>query len=65
MNSVSVTSANVVQTCIVCDATLVDPSEHRACVIKGLEQNLFKSKAEWVKLCKPKRKRMIRMALVE
>jgi len=55
---------SVVQTCIVCNAHLVDIQTHRQCVLAGLEQNLFKSKAEWLALCKPKPKKMIRKVFV-
>jgi hypothetical protein len=38
--------------------------DHKECLLKGLESGLFKSKADWLKQCKIKRVRMIRMALV-
>jgi len=62
MNPESATSVTVVKICIVCSATLEDIQSHRQCVLTGLEQNLFKSKAEWLALCKPRK--MIRRVLV-
>lgn len=56
--------ASVIKICVVCNATLEDIQTHRQCVLTGLEQNLFKSKAEWLALCKPKPKKMIRKVFV-
>ena len=54
-------------TCIICKVALGDMSTHRTCLLTGLEQGLFKSKADWLKqsTTKPKPKKVIRKVLVE
>ena len=64
MNTTTTVSANVTGQCIMCKLSLLS-YDHRDCLLKGLELGLFQSKADWLKQCQPKRKRMIRMALVE
>ena len=44
------------------DHSLSTAPEHRECVLKGLEMNLFQSVQEWQKACKPKK--VIRKVLV-
>jgi hypothetical protein len=45
------------------DHSLSTAPDHRECVLKGLEMNLFQSVKEWEKACKPKKS--IRKVLVE
>ena len=37
---------------------------HRECVLKGLEMGVFQSKADWLRQCTPKSKKVIRKVLV-
>lgn len=64
MQTTTTVSANVTGQCIMCKFSLLS-YDHKECLLKGLESGLFKSKADWLKQCKIKRVRMIRMALVD
>ena len=63
----TVTQPIQVGTCIICKLALGDTSTHRTCLLTGLEQGLFQSKADWLKQStpKPKPKKMIRKVLVD
>jgi hypothetical protein len=51
--------------CVVCKISIEDITLHRHCVLQGLEQGIFQSKADWLNQCKPKPRRMIRRVRVE
>ena len=51
--------------CFLCKTTLQDQAKHRECLLKGLEEGLVQSKADWLKKSKPKPKKVIRKVLVE
>jgi hypothetical protein len=51
--------------CVICKVSIEDITVHRSCVLLGLEQGLFQSKADWLNQCKPKPRRMIRRVRVE
>lgn len=51
--------------CVICKVSIEDITIHRECLLKGLEQGLFQSKADWLNQCKPKPRRMIRRVRVE
>jgi len=52
-------------TCFLCKTTLVDPAKHRECLLKGLEEGLVQSKADWLQKSKPKYKKVIRKVLIK
>jgi hypothetical protein len=52
-------------TCFLCKTTLQDPATHRECLLKGLEEGLVQSKADWLKKSKPKAKKVIRKVLLK
>ena len=39
-----------------CSAKFNGNTDHRWCFVEGLEQNLYQTKDDWVKACKPKKK---------
>jgi hypothetical protein len=51
--------------CFLCKTPLVDQSKHRECLLKGLEEGLVQSKADWLKKSKPKVRKMIRKVLIK
>ena len=51
--------------CFLCKKPLLDQTKHRECLLKGLEEGLVQSKADWLKKSKPKAKKVIRKVLVE
>ena len=51
--------------CLLCKTTLEDPTKHRECLLKGLEEGIVQSKADWLKKSKPKARKVIRKVLVE
>ena len=51
--------------CFLCKTTLQDQAKHRECLLKGLEEGLVQSKADWLKKSKPKAKKVIRKVLLE
>lgn len=53
------------QTCFICKTALVDPAKHRECLLKGLEEGLVQSKADWLQKSKPKYKKVIRKVLIK
>ncbi len=57
---------NVSGLCILCRLELAT-SNHRECLLKGLESGQFKSKADWLKQSssKPKPKKVIRKVLLD
>jgi hypothetical protein len=50
--------------CFICKTPLQDPAKHRECLLKGLEEGLVQSKADWLQKSKPKVKKMIRKVLI-
>jgi hypothetical protein len=52
------------QICFLCKTALVDPAKHRECLLKGLEEGLVQSKADWMQKSKPKYKKVIRKVLL-
>jgi hypothetical protein len=52
-------------TCFLCNTSLLDQSKHRECLLKGLEEGLVQSKADWLQKSKPKVKKVIRKVLVD
>jgi hypothetical protein len=50
--------------CFICKTLLQDPAKHRECLLKGLEEGLVQSKADWLHKSKPKIKKMIRKVLI-
>jgi len=52
-------------TCFLCKTPLLDQSKHRECLLKGLEEGLVQSKADWLQKSKPKVKKVIRKVLVD
>jgi hypothetical protein len=52
-------------TCFLCKTALVDPATHRECLLKGLEEGLVQSKADWLQKSKPKYKKVIRKVLIK
>ena len=51
--------------CILCKASLVDPATHRECLLRGLEEGIVQSKADWLKKSKPKPRKVIRKVLLQ
>jgi hypothetical protein len=51
--------------CIICKTPLVDPATHRECLLRGLEEGVVQSKADWLKKSKPKAKKVIRKVLIK
>jgi hypothetical protein len=51
--------------CILCKTPLLDPVTHRECLLKGLEEGVVQSKADWLKKSKPKAKKVIRKVLIK
>ena len=51
--------------CFMCKTALLDPSKHRDCLLKGLEEGVFQSKADWLQKSKPKAKKVIRKVLIK
>ena len=53
-------------TCFICKSALLDPATHRECLLKGLEEGLVQSKADWLQksASKPKYKKVIRKVLL-
>ena len=51
--------------CILCKTPLLDQSKHRECLLKGLEEGIVQSKADWLKKSKPKPIKVIRKVLLE
>ena len=51
--------------CFLCKTALQDQAKHRECLLKGLEEGLVQSRADWLKKSKPKAKKVIRKVLVE
>jgi len=52
-------------TCFICKTVLLDQATHRECLLKGLEEGLVQSKADWLQKSKPKARKVIRKVLVE
>jgi len=50
--------------CFLCKTTLQDPVKHRECLLKGLEEGLVQSKADWLQKSKPKARKVIRKVLI-
>jgi hypothetical protein len=50
--------------CFICKTPLLDPATHRECLLKGLEEGLVQSKADWLQKSKPKYKKVIRKVLL-
>jgi len=51
--------------CILCKAPLLDPATHRECLLRGLEEGVVQSKADWLKKSKPKSRKVIRKVLLQ
>jgi hypothetical protein len=51
--------------CILCKALIVDPATHRECLLRGLEEGVVQSKADWLKKSKPKPRKVIRKVLLQ
>jgi hypothetical protein len=51
--------------CFICKTPLQDQSKHRECLLKGLEEGLVQSKADWLQKSKPKVRKMIRKVLLD
>jgi len=51
--------------CFVCKTSLVDQSNHRECLLKGLEEGVVQSKVDWLKKSKPKVRKVIRKVLLQ
>jgi hypothetical protein len=51
--------------CILCKTPLLDQAKHRECLLKGLEEGIVQSKADWLKKSRPKVKKVIRKVLLE
>jgi hypothetical protein len=51
--------------CILCKASLVDPATHRECLLRGLEEGIVQSKADWLKKSKTKPRKVIRKVLIK
>ena len=53
--------------CFLCKTPLLDQTKHRECLLKGLEEGLVQSKADWLQKSapKPKVKKVIRKVLVD
>lgn len=51
-------------TCFICNTAVLDQAKHRECVLKGLEEGLVQSKADWLQKSKPKYKKVIRKVLL-
>jgi hypothetical protein len=53
--------------CFLCKTSLLDQTKHRECLLKGLEEGLVQSKADWLQKSapKPKVKKVIRKVLVD
>ena len=51
--------------CFICKAALLDTSKHRECLMKGLEEGLVQSKADWLQKSKLKYKKVIRKVLIK
>ena len=51
--------------CILCKTSIVDPATHRECLLRGLEEGLVQSKADWLKKSNPKAKKVIRKVLLQ
>jgi hypothetical protein len=51
--------------CILCNALIVDPATHRECLLRGLEEGVVQSKADWLKKSKPKPRKVIRKVLLQ
>jgi hypothetical protein len=53
-------------TCFICKTTLLDAAKHRECLLKGLEEGLVQSKADWLQKSapKPKARKVIRKVLL-
>jgi hypothetical protein len=51
--------------CILCKTPLLDPATHRECLLRGLEEGVVQSKADWLKKSKPKPRKVIRKVLLE
>jgi hypothetical protein len=54
-------------TCFLCKKPLLDQAKHRECLLKGLEEGLVQSKADWLQksASKPKTKKVICKVLVD
>ena len=51
--------------CFLCKTALLDPAKHRECLLRGLEEGLVQSKADWLQKSKPKFKKVIRKVLIK
>ena len=51
--------------CFLCKTALLDQSKHRECLLKGLEEGVVQSKADWLKKSKPKPRKVIRKVLLQ
>ena len=51
--------------CILCKTPILDQSKHRECLLKGLEEGIVQSKADWLKKSKPKPIKVIRKVLLQ
>lgn len=51
--------------CILCKTLIVDLATHRECLLRGLEEGVVQSKADWLKKSKPKAIKVIRKVLLE
>jgi len=51
--------------CILCKTPLVDPATHRECLLRGLEEGVVQSKADWLKKSKPEVRKVIRRVLLQ
>jgi hypothetical protein len=52
-------------TCFLCKTVILDPAKHRECLLKGLEEGLVQSKADWLQKSKPKARKVIRKVLLD
>ena len=53
--------------CFVCKTPLLDQPKHRECLLKGLEEGVVQSKADWLQKSTPKIKfkKVIRKVLIK
>jgi hypothetical protein len=51
--------------CFLCKTPLLDQTKHRECLLKGLEEGVVQSKADWLHKSKPKAKKVIRKVLIK
>ena len=63
METTTTPSVSAKGQCIMCSLSLTDLSIHRPCLLLGFEQGAVTSKADWLKKCRPKPRKMIRRVL--